>query len=94
MQPTQGNRFTLHVNMPSPRVSGMNRLLAEVKKKTLRSRVLTALFGAQNEVLIILPSRDVNNVTFTREANEPAPKIAAEFTVANDKGKEAASHDA
>lgn len=94
MQPTQSNRFTLHVNMPSARTSGMNRLLAEVKKKTIRSRLLTALLGGQNEVLIIMPSREVNNVTFTREATEPEPKIATESTVANDDAKEAANHDA
>ena len=94
MQPTQGNRFTLHVNMPSSRVSGMNRLLAEVKKKTFRSRLFTALFGGQNEVLIIMPSREVNNVTFTRETDEPVPKIAADLTVTNDNEKEAASHEA
>lgn len=74
MEHTQGSAFTLNVNMPSPRVSGMNKLLAEVKKKTLRSRILSALFGEQNEVVIIMPSRNVSNVTFTRSAELTAPK--------------------
>ena len=74
MEHTQGDSFTLNVNMPSARTSGMTRLLAEVKKKTLRSRVLSALLGEQNEVVIIMPSRNVRNVTFTRAAEQTLPK--------------------
>lgn len=65
------NSFKLDVNMPSVRTSGTRRLLAEVKKKTIRSRILSALFGDQQEIVIIMPSRNVNNVTFTR-ADDPA----------------------
>lgn len=60
------NTFRIDVNMPSTRTSGTRRLLAEVKKKTLRSRILSALFGDQHEIVIIMPSRNVNNLTFTR----------------------------
>ena len=74
MEQTKGDGFTLNVSMPSNRVSGMARLLAEVKKKTIRSRILSALFGEQNEFVIILPSRNVRNVTFTRAEDQPAPE--------------------
>ena len=74
MEHNQGDSFTLNVNMPSARTSGMTRLLAEVKKKTLRSRVLSALLGEQNEVVIIMPSRNVQNVTFTRAAEQALTK--------------------
>ena len=33
------NSIRLDVNMPSTRTSGTRRLLAEIKKKTLRSRI-------------------------------------------------------
>ena len=63
----QRNRgIQLNVNMPSVRTGGMHRLLADIKKKSIRSRFLTLLFGEQHEVVIILPSRNVDNVTFTR----------------------------
>ena len=60
------NSIQLDVNMPSTRTSGKRRLLADIKKKTLRSRILSALFGEQHEIVIIMPSRNVNNLTFTR----------------------------
>lgn len=60
----------MDVNMPSTRTSGTRRLLADIKKRTLRSRILSALFGEQHEVVIIMPSRNVTNVTFTRAADE------------------------
>lgn len=78
--------FTLDVNMPSTRASGINRLLAEVKKKSLRSRILTALFGEQHDVVIIMPSRDVKNVTFIRDGEGTKPVITAE--------KEVSTHEA
>ena len=60
----------LNVNMPSQRANGTRRLLADIKKKTLRSRILSALLGEQHEVVIIMPSRNVTNVTFTRAVDE------------------------
>ncbi|MDL2317949.1 hypothetical protein LJC74_02480 [Eubacteriales bacterium OttesenSCG-928-A19] len=60
----------MDVNMPSTRTNGTRRLLADIKKRTLRSRILSALFGEQHEVVIIMPSRNVTNVTFTRSADE------------------------
>ena len=68
------NRNSVHldVNMPSTRASGTHRLLAEIKKKTLRSRILTALFGDQHEIVIIMPSRNVETVTFTRAGDDQA----------------------
>ena len=67
------NSFQLNVNMPSTRTSGTRRLLAEIKKKTLRNRILSALFGDQQEIVIIMPSRNVDNVTFTRVGDDVIP---------------------
>jgi len=64
----------LDVNMPSTKTSGSHRLLADIRKKTLRSRILTALFGEQHEVVIIMPSRNVDTVTFTRADEEGGEK--------------------
>ena len=64
------NSIRMDINMPSIRASGTQRLVAEIKKKTLRDRLMTALFGARHEILIILPSRDVRNVVFTRQRDE------------------------
>ena len=60
----------LGVNMPSPRTNGTRRLLADIKKMTLRNRILTVLFGEQHEIVIIMPSRNVDTVTFTRADEE------------------------
>jgi hypothetical protein len=62
---TTQDSIRLNVNMPSPRTGGTCRLLADIKKRSIRSRLLTTLFGEQHEVVIILPSRNVDNVTFT-----------------------------
>lgn len=64
------NSIRMDINMPSLRASGAQRLVAEIKKKTLRDRLLSALFGPQHEILIIMPSRDVRNVVFTRQRDE------------------------
>jgi hypothetical protein len=58
----------LNVSMPSVRNGSTSRLLADIKKRSIRSRLLTALFGDLHEVVIILPSRNVDNVTFSRSA--------------------------
>ena len=68
----------MDVNMPSARTSGTRRLLADIKKRTLRSRILSALFGEQHEVVIIMPSRNVTNVTFTRAMDDQGRKGGAE----------------
>lgn len=68
------NSIQLDVNMPSTRTSGTRRLLADIKKKTLRSRILSALFGEQHEIVIIMPSRSVDTVTFTRAGEEGGTK--------------------
>ena len=64
------NSIRLDINMPAKRTSGARHLLADIKKKTLRNRILSALFGEQHEVVIILPSRNVDCVTFTRTGEE------------------------
>lgn len=66
---TKGS-IRLDVHMPSPRTGSTRHLLADIKERSIRSRLLTTLFGEQHEVVIILPSRNVDNVTFTR-AQEP-----------------------
>lgn len=63
---TAQDSIRLDVHMPSPRTGGARRLLADIKKRSIRSRLLTRLFGEQHEIVIILPSRNVDNVTFTR----------------------------
>ena len=63
---TAQDSIRLNVSMPSTRTGGTRRLLADIKKRSVRSRLLTMLFGEQHEVVIILPSRNVDNVTFTR----------------------------
>lgn len=70
MDHTTQDSIRLNVNMPSTRTGGTRRLLADIKKRSIRSRLLTMLFGEQHEIVIILPSRNVDNVTFTR-AQEP-----------------------
>ena len=67
---TTQDSIRLNVNMPSTRTDGTRHLLADIKKRSIHSRLLTTLFGEQHEVVIILPSRNVDNVTFTR-AQEP-----------------------
>lgn len=62
----QTDSIRMDINMPSPQASG-NRKVADIKKKTLRSRLLSVLFGDKHEVVIIMPSQNVSNVTFTRE---------------------------
>ena len=71
------NRNSVHldVNMPSTRTSGTHRLLAEIKKKTLRNRILTALFGDQHEIVIIMPSRNVSAVTFIRDEDRKTDAV-------------------
>lgn len=68
------NSIQLDVNMPSTRTGGMRRLLADIKKKTLRSRILSALFGEQHEIVIIMPSRNVDTVTFSRAAEDDSER--------------------
>ncbi len=67
MTQAKPDSIQMDINMPSPHASGTHRLLADIKKKTLRSRLLSVLFGDQHEIVIIMPSRNVSNVTFTRQ---------------------------
>ena len=64
------NSVHLDVKMPPAQTCGPRHLLADIKKKTLRNRILSALFGEGHEVVIILPSRNVDSVTFTRTGED------------------------
>lgn len=62
---TQTDPICMDIHMSANSLSGHK--VADIKKKTLRSRLLTALFGDKHEIVIIMPSQHVNNVTFTRQ---------------------------
>lgn len=53
----------------------MGRPICDVHKRGIRSRVLDALFGRKNSVLIIMPSGCVDSVSF-RPVEVPAEEDA------------------
>lgn len=52
-------RFTMDIG-----TRDMGRSICDVHKRGIRSRVLDALFGRENRVLIIMPSGCVDSVSF------------------------------
>lgn len=47
----------------------MGKPIANIHRKTIRSRILDAIFGKQNRVLIIVPDGCVDRITFTEDSN-------------------------
>lgn len=63
-------KFTMDIS-----TRDMGRPICDVHKREIRSRVLDALFGRKNRVLIIMPSRCVDSVSF-RPVEAPAEEDA------------------
>ncbi len=80
--------FTLDVNMPPVSSDPFNGTLADIKKKTFRSRLLSALFGDRHEILIIMPSGTVRNVTFTRGEAPADGQAASQSPLSKSEGSE------
>lgn len=45
----------------------MGKPIANIHHKSIRNRILDAIFGRQNRVLIIVPESCVDHITFTEE---------------------------
>lgn len=48
----------------------MGKPIANIHRKSIRSRILDAVFGKQNRVLIIVPDGCVDRITFTENSEE------------------------
>ena len=51
----------------------MGKPIANIRHKSIRNRILDAIFGKQNRVLIIVPDGCVDRITFTEDSGENAP---------------------
>lgn len=50
----------------------MGKPIANIHHQSIRNRILDAVFGKQNRVLIIVPDGCVDRITFTEDGEENA----------------------